>query len=120
MINVKQQVFDAIKNICGNVSDSYPKDWGTLPAVQYMEEANNVELWTDDKEQMAFLQYRFDIWSNRSTSETAMALDAAVSPLGLRRVFCQDVDDPSGLKHKVMRYEGVIDIETEMIYQRNL
>lgn len=27
-----------------------------------------------------------------------------------------DVDDPSGLKHKIMRYEVIIDNETQMTF----
>ena len=43
-------------------------------------------------------------------------MDAAISALGLKRIACGDVPDPSGLKHKVMRYEGIIDVETERVY----
>ena len=28
-----------------------------------------------------------------------------------------DVADPSGLRHKVMRYEGIIDNITQFVYQ---
>ena len=38
MINVKDQVYAAIKDISSNVSDSYPADWATFPAIQYTEE----------------------------------------------------------------------------------
>lgn len=117
MINVKDQIYDAIKSITGNVSDGYPKDWATLPAIQYTEEDNSVKEFSDGKEQKAHLLYRVDIWHNASTSEAAMAVDKAIAPLGLRRIACGDVADPSGLKHKVMRYEGIIDVETEFVYQ---
>ena len=48
MVNVKDQVYKAIteQNITENVSDGYPKDWATLPAIQYMEEDNSVYEWT--------------------------------------------------------------------------
>lgn len=117
MINVKDQVYDAIKGITENVSDGYPKDWGKLPAIQYTEEDNSVFEWTDGREDKARLAYRVDIWNNGSTSETALAVDRAVCPLGLRRTACGDVADPSGMKHKVMRYEGIIDVDTQMVYQ---
>lgn len=116
MINVKDQVYDAIKGITENVGDEYPKNWGTLPAIQYTEEDNSVVEWVDGKESKAHLLYRFDIWHNQSTSQMAMEVDAAVSKLGLKRIACGDVADPSGLKHKVMRYEGIIDVDTEMVY----
>lgn len=119
MINVKDQVYDAIKDIAENVSDGYPKDWATLPAIQYTEEQNAVYEWTDGAEQKATLAYRIDIWHNRSTSAAALAVDAALCPLGIIRTSCMDVDDPSGLKHKVMRYEGIIDVHSEMVYHTN-
>jgi hypothetical protein len=120
MINVKAQVYQAIKDIAGNVSDGYPKDWADLPAIQYTEEENVVSVWADNKEVESQLRYRIDIWNNQSTSDAMLAVDEAVSRLGLRRTMCTDVDDPSGLKHKVMRYEGIINIEDERVYQRNL
>lgn len=116
MINVKDQVYDAIKGITENVSDGYPKDWGILPAIQYTEEDNSVAEWVDGKESKAHLLYKVDIWNNGSTSETTLKVDAEISKLGLRRIACGDAADPSGLKHKVMRYEGIIDVDTEMVY----
>lgn len=116
MINVKDQVYDAIKGITENVSDGYPKDWGKLPAIQYTEEDNSVVEWVDGKESKAHLLYRVDIWNNDSTSLVALEVDKAISVLGLRRSACGDVADPSGMKHKVMRYEGIIDVDTEMVY----
>lgn len=119
MINVKDQVGNALERACGNVTDTYPKSWAELPAVQFVEEDNSVVEWTGGQEQKAYLRYRVDIWDNKSTSETALWVDREVSNLGLRRIACQDVDDPSGLKHKLMRYEGIIDVHTEMVYQNN-
>ena len=47
---------------------------------------------------------------------TAVQVDAALSALGLKRTMCADVDDPSGRKHKQMRYEMVIDVKTQRVY----
>ena len=117
MINVKDQVYKAIKDICTNVSDSYPSEWANLPAIQYVEEDNRVYEFTSGKEDKSYIRYKIDIWHNRSTSEAALEVDKKVSALGLRRTLCQDVADPSGLKHKVMRYEGIIDNNTQLVYQ---
>lgn len=116
MINVKDQVYKSIENITENVSDGYPKDWAKLPAIQYTEEDNSVYEWCDGKESKSHLLYRVDIWHNSSTSKYALEVDKAVAELGLRRCGCSDVEDPSGLKHKQMRYEGIIDVEDEMVY----
>lgn len=116
MKNVKDQVYQALSGVLKNVTDQYPKDWESLPAVQFTEEENNVYERTENKEDKAYVRYRIDIWHNRSTSETALAVDEAVSKLGLVRITCQDVPDPSGLKHKMMRYEGIICMDSEIVY----
>jgi hypothetical protein len=118
MINVKDEVYAAIKDISENVSDSYPKDFATFPAIQYVEEDNSVEEHTNEGEQKCYVRFRIDIWHNRSTSITALQVDAAMASLGLKRIQCMDVDEPTGYKHKLMRYEGVIDVETRQVYQR--
>lgn len=116
MINVKTEVYKSIKDISTNVSDSYPADWATFPAIQYTEEDNKVAEWVDNEESKSYLRYRIDIWDNKSTSSTALEIDKRISNLGLKRTMCQDVSDTSGLKHKVMRYEGIIDTSTEFVY----
>lgn len=116
MINVKDQVYKALLNVTTNVTDLYPNDWETLPAIQYTEEANTVYEKTDEAEQSSYLRYRVDIWDTGSTSETALAVDAELSALGLNRTECADISDPSMRRHKQMRYEGVIDNETEVVY----
>lgn len=116
MINVKDQVYAALNQAADNVSDLYPTDWANLPAVQYTEEANNVFTKTDAEEQMAQLRYRIDIWDTKSTSALALLIDEKVSALGLTRIECADIADGTGMRHKQMRYEGVIDETTETVY----
>ena len=119
MINVKDQVYAALRKKLGEeieITDSYPKTWSSLPAVQYVEEENRVWEHTDGKEQKAYCRYRIDIWHNASTSAIALQVDDAIAALGLQRTGCGDVDDPSGLKHKMMRYERIIDVHTEQVY----
>lgn len=116
MKNVKDQVYAALDTVFENVSDQYPKDWADLPALQYVEEENRVHEHTGEGECKSYVRYRVDIWHNRSTSEAAMNVDKALSVLGLVRTACQDVPDPSGLKHKLMRYEAIIDMENDFVY----
>lgn len=118
MINVKDQIYQALceKLPEVNVTDSYPKGWEELPAVQYMEEENKVFEFTDMKEDKSFCRYRVDIWDTKSTSGAALLVDQAMSGLGLKRTQCMDVDDPNGMKHKLMRYEVIIDVESQMTY----
>ena len=119
MINVKDQVYSALSAEFENVSDIYPLSWESFPVVQYTEEANDVVTKTDNREQMAQLRYRIDIWNNGSTSDLALRVDSALAPLGLTRTQCQDVPDPSNHRHKQMRYEGIIDVNTEQVYWQN-
>ena len=128
MKNIKDQVYEALAAQFGEdaVTDQYPSNWAVLPAVQYTEEDNRVSERTDEGETKSYVRYRVDIWHNRSTSEAAQLVDRALGipmqpeegdePLGLSRTMCQDAADPTGLKHKVMRYEGIIDMENDYIY----
>lgn len=119
MINVKDQVYAALCAAFGNVSDGYPKDWTQLPAVQYSEEENNVYEYSNDGEEKSYIRYRVDIWDDASTSVHAVNADKVLSALGLKRVSCKDVDDPqSRYKHKQMRYEAVIDVTTQVTYNK--
>lgn len=118
MRNIKDKVYECLAAEFSEdaVTDQYPNDWANLPAVQYTEEDNKVYEYTE-QEDKSYVRYRIDIWHNRSTSEAALKIDRALSEFGLRRILCQDVPDPSGMKHKVMRYEAVIDNESDYIYK---
>lgn len=116
MKNVKDQVYAALLTVSDNVSDSYPASWPSYPVIQYTEENNSVYEWSDNQEQKALVRYKVDIWHNKSTSGTALAVDQAIAALGLHRTACMDTPDPSGLKHKVMRYEGIIDMESDFVF----
>ena len=129
MRNIKDQVYSALAAAFGQdaVTDQYPKDWTDLPAVQYTEEDNKVYERTDEGETKSYVRYRIDIFHNRSTSPAAIQVEQAIGmpmerqrgetdPLGLSRTMCQDAPDPSGMKHKVMRYEGIIDMENDYVY----
>lgn len=116
MINVKDEVYQALCSVTENVTDHYPRDWEQDLAIQYMEEENKVAEFTGMKEQKAYCRYRIDIWSRKSTSAAAVEVDTAMAGLGLLRTQCMDVEDPSGMKHKQMRYEMVIDVKTGQVY----
>ena len=118
MKNVKDQIYAALAAVFDNVSDQYPSSWANLPAVQYVEEDNKVHERTD-REEKAYVRYRIDIWDTKSTSQAALKVDEALSALGLIRTACQDAPDPSGLKHKLMRYEAIIDMWTDEVYWPN-
>ena len=117
MITGTDRVYATLKDICETESDGFPSHRETFPAIAYVEGENSVYEWTDGKEDKSKLRYKIDIFNTASTSALAVEVDKRMSKLGLRRTACQDVTDLSELKHKVMRYEGIIDNETELVYQ---
>lgn len=116
MKNVKDKVYEALCKVTDNVSDAYPRDWESDTTIQYAEEDNKVCERTDNTEDKAYVRYKIDIWHRRSTSQAAIEVDKYVSALGLVRTLCTDVADPSNLKHKTMRYEGIIDMNSDYVY----
>ena len=116
MVNFKPIIYKKLKEVEGvTVVEEYPKDWSKLPVVTYSEEDNATYEVVDNKE----ATYRIEVWSERSTSEIVLNIDKAITSLGLKRTFCKDAPVPSNLKHKVLRYEGIVDIKTFLVYQRN-
>ena len=98
MKNVKDEVFAALFTVSEHVSDTYPKEWaGNEPTIQFTEEDNSVFEGSGSAEGMredkSKVRYRIDI--------------------------CADVQDPSGMKHKQMRYEGIIDMDSDQVYWLN-
>ena len=116
MKNVKDQIYTALCQVTPNVSDTYPSDWTHELSIQLTEEENAVYERTDNQERLAKVRYRIDIWHRKSTSSAALAVDDAVAALGLVRTFCADVPDPSQMKHKQMRYEGIIAMNSDIVY----
>lgn len=119
MINVKDRIYSSLAEKFENVTDSYPQDWAEMPAIQYVEEENKVSEYTDMEEQMSYVRYRVDIWDKKTTSDYALLVDQAIAGLGLKRIQCMDVEDPSGLKHKQLRYEMIIDVNTQQVYHQS-
>lgn len=122
MKNIKEQVYKALCSVTDNVSDAYPHSWAEDATIQYTEEQNSVYEHSSHGEHVgedkSLVRYRIDIWHRDSTSVAAMAVDEAMKETGLKRIECQDVPDPSGMKHKQMRYEGIIDMDSDEVYWR--
>lgn len=120
MINVKPIIYKELQKIADNVTDTYPEDWESYPVVIYLEEQNKPYEVYDGKEQKAEIRYKIDIFDVGSTSATAVAIDAVFMSLGMRRTQSVDTPDPGHLKHKVMRFEGVVDLNSELVYQARM
>ena len=119
MIDVSPQIGRAIKTVCDNVNSNYPKDFTKLPVIMYVEEDNHTVEKSFGKESKAYIRFKVDIWTNsmRELSDYTDKINEAITNLGMKRTQCLTVPDPSGLSHKVIRYEGIVDLETERVYQ---
>lgn len=118
MINVKPIVKKALDEICENVVDGYPVSWETFPIISIEEEYNASHTITDDQEQIATIRYKIDIFTkNESASQLTIQAEEALFNLGLKRIFGADAPEQrQGLKHKVLRFEGDIDVNTLHVY----
>lgn len=118
MIDVKKVIYAELKKISENVTDTYPDDWKKFPCIQFLEEENIPQEITDDTERMSYIRYKVDIWDKVSTTAAALQVNAVFASLGLNRSSSIDVPEQSYLKHKVMRFEGVVDHDTLIVYQK--
>ncbi|MNI71189.1 hypothetical protein D3C73_1270500 [compost metagenome] len=98
------------------MSDAYPADWSKLPHISFYEISNNDPLGIADGPLTA-VAIQVDIWHTKSTGALAADVDAKLNSIGLRREFAADVPDPAGLKHKTMRYRGVVDTRSGRVSQ---
>ena len=117
MINIKPVIYKELQKVADNVTDTYPDDWENVPVVIFLEEQNKPGEWFDDAERKSNIRYKVDIFDKDSTSNLAVEINKIFASLGLRRTDCQDVPDPSHLRHKLMRFEGIVDLDSELVYQ---
>lgn len=92
--------------------------WKKFPCIQFLEEENIPQEITDDTERMSYIRYKVDIWDKVSTTAAALQVNAVFAGLGLNRSSSVDVPEQSYLKHKMMRFEGVVDHDTLIVYQK--
>ena len=117
MINIKPVIYKELQKVADNVTATYPDDWENFPVVIFLEEQNKPGEWYDEKERKSNIRYKVDIFDKDSTSSLAVEIDKIFASLGLRRTDCQDVPDPSHLRHKLMRFEGIVDLDSQLVYQ---
>lgn len=120
MINIKPVIYKELQKVADNVTDTYPDDWENFPVVIFLEEQNKPGEWYDEKERKSNIRYKVDIFDKDSTSDLAVKIDEIFASLGLRRTDCQDVPDPSYLRHKLMRFEGIVDLNSQLVYQHRM
>ncbi|WP_247948423.1 hypothetical protein [Streptococcus constellatus] len=120
MINIKPIIYKELEKVAKNVTDTYPDDWENFPVVIFLEEENKPYEIYGDKEQKSNVRYKVDIFNNDSTSALAIKIDEIFSNLGLMRTSSLDVPDPSHLRHKTMRFEGIVDLNSELVFRQRM
>lgn len=124
MVNVKSMVYEALKSLVQDVSDSWPNDWQqTAPRIIYTEEENKSYEMCGRKTTKSYVRFKVDIFCYQSsTSDLACQVDQVLafnnddgSGLGMTRTFCGD-DNGSEWNHKVMRYEAIVDEYDKTFY----
>lgn len=120
MINIKPIIYKELEKVAENVTDTYPDDWENFPVVIFLEEENKPYEIYGDKEQKSNIRYKVDIFNNDSTSALAIKIDEIFSNLGLMRTSSLDVPDPSHLRHKTMRFEGIVDLNSELVFRQRM
>jgi hypothetical protein len=117
MYDIKPQVNSLLESIPGvSVSDTYPSNFNNMPHISFYEIANTDPLRLN-KEYLTDISIQVDVWHNRSTWQVAQQVETKMRSIGLVRKFAADVPDPSGIKHKTMRFRGVIDNRNLLVYQ---
>lgn len=122
MVNLKGKILEQLEaavkesGMNAEISDSFPDDFQREIHLQYTEEQNKAQDLSGNKCLTSYVRYRIDIWAKKATSELAVLVDEALNgQLGLIRSDCMD-DNSNQIKHKVMRYEGIVDERNEKVF----
>lgn len=117
MYDVKPAIYSLLSSIPGvTVSDAYPDDWGKLPHISFYEAGNSDPLGVSGQPK-SDISIQIDVWAKTSTGALAAQVDTTMNSIGFRRTFASDVPDASGIKHKTMRYRGVVDVRFLRVHQ---
>lgn len=117
MYDVKSQVAKQLKKIPVNVAASSKEGMKKIPCIIYKEMDNKP---ADPTQRFQEVVYIIDIYNQTSTSPLVTQVNDQMKELGLLRTACIDMDDPGGLRHKHMKFMGVVDTQTEIVYQKGV
>lgn len=121
MVSLSEQIYGILKTIpeAKQVSFFYPQTWADLPTITLYEQNNSEYARVDNgHEYLAQVAYQVDVWGK--TPEDCLCIAAQVNDklreIGLKREFAADLYD-NGIYHKTMRFGGLVQPDTERIYQ---
>lgn len=117
MYDVKPEIFALLNTIEGvTVSDEFPSGAAQAPHITF-KEANNSNYRNMSNEQQSEIIILIDVWHTRSTGKIAQDVNSKMASIGFLRQFQADLNDPSGMKRKTMRFRGVVDKRTKLVHQ---
>ena len=117
--NIKINVDTELMKIAGvTVSGNFPKANAKMPHINFGV-GNNADpmLANSNRGILQDLDIFIDVWHNKATDTLADSVDDKMTGLGFRRSFAADLNDPSGLNRKTMRYRGVLDTRSMRVHQ---
>lgn len=116
MYDVKPTVRALLLQIAGlkSVTDAYPAKDAEYPCISFYEIGNNNYMNTNNI--FSDVSIQIDVWSKGSTGVIAQSVEEKMNSIGFTRQFASDVPD-ANIKHKTMRYRGIIDSRDESVKQ---
>lgn len=120
MYDVKPDVSAELNSIPGvTVADVRPANWNALPYIFYYEVENNNPLLISGSP-LSDVTLQIEIWSEGSTSALAMQVDQLLTGMGFRRQFSADVPDSADVRHKTMRFQGIVDARNHRVSSKEV
>lgn len=108
MINYHEQLVSALNSILPTHYELVLHRGLATPCISYME-LSNIANETGDTLGYSSLQYQIKIWGTKidEIQEYALKLDAALRPLGFKRMSCHELyDRESAMIQKIFTYEA--------------
>ncbi|MBE5783271.1 MAG: hypothetical protein E7329_08175 [Clostridiales bacterium] len=111
MIDVKPDILAALSHLPAYVKVDYDREEVPLPVITVGDESSRVLSQADGKAYLEEYTAAVDIYAGELAEMEALFLetDAALSALGLRRTYQQDLyDEQACAFRKCLRYRGVL------------
>lgn len=119
MIFIDSFIYSGMKNILGeeNSYASYPDNFNTFPLGVYSVEENSQRDRTLDNEEISSnISFRIDIWDKVESDLIFEKIEKLneyfTKTYNFKRTFCQQVPDVDELTHYVIRFNGIVDINS--------
>ena len=109
-----KRLLDTIDGVTS--SDQFPAGPGATPHITFAE-ANNKNHHAMRQEIQSEIIITIDVWHTKSTGAIAAQVNDLMASIGFTRQFQADLNDPTGIKRKTMRFRGVVDKRTKLVHQ---